>query len=520
MQPLVTPAEMQRCDRTAITRFRIPGILLMENAGRAVADHCAAIAAPLEGRRVLVLCGRGNNGGDGFVIARHLLNRGARVDVVLVCRPADMQGDARTNLQALTRLAPDRSVPLTLRTYTSTRSLAPYRHHDLLVDALFGTGFRGAVTSPAREVIAWMNGHAAITVAVDIPSGVDAGTGGVAGNAVAARSTVTMGLAKVGHMTGPGMECAGDVVVADIGIPRTVLNRARPAAFLVETADVRALLPQRPLRVHKYTAGTALIIGGSRQYTGAPILTAQAALRAGAGAVLLGIPAGIREIAAKRVLEVMLVPAPENAEGGFAPSSWDALRTSLDRADAVAAGPGLGLHPDTRAFTVRLVQDVRVPLVLDADALTMLADERSLLRRRTRGTVMTPHTGELSRLTGETPEAIDADRVGAARRTARRFNAVVVLKGPGTVTASPEGRVVVNPTGNPAMATAGSGDVLTGLIASLAAQGLGPFEAAYAGVFIHGLAGDRALARRGGGTLIAGDISAEIPQALAALSGA
>jgi NAD(P)H-hydrate epimerase len=308
--------------------------------------------------------------------------------------------------------------------------------------------------------------------------------------------------------------------VADIGIPRVVLNRARTAASRVEAADVRALVPRRPLRVHKYTAGTALVIGGSRRYTGAPVMTAQAALVAGAGAVLLGIPAGIREIVAKRVLEVMLAPVPEHPEGGLGPASWDALREALDRADAVAAGPGLGLHPETRAFTVRLVEEVRVPLVLDADALTMLAEERSILRRRKHGTVLTPHTGELSRLTGENAAAIDADRVGAARRAARRFNAVVVLKGPGTVTASPEGRVVVNSTGNPAMATAGSGDVLTGLIASLAAQGVAPFEAAFAGVFLHGLAGDLAMGRRGGGTLVAGDISAEIPQALAALSGA
>lgn len=517
MQPLVTPAEMQRCDRTAIVRYRIPGLLLMENAGRAVAAHILEITAQPAGTRVLVLCGRGNNGGDGFVVARHLVNHGMRVDVVLLGRARDVQGDARTNLTAFRRLAGHPAVPGSFREVSSVRALAPYRGHEIIVDALVGTGFRGAIGSPAREVIDWVNRRTGVVVAVDLPSGVDAGTGGVGSVAVRARTTVTMGLAKIGHATGPGLEHTGGLLVADIGIPKIVLDGVRADTFRAEAADAGALLPRRPLRSHKYSAGKALVIGGSRAYTGAPVMTAQSALAAGAGAVVLGLPASIRDIAARRLLEVMLEPVPDNSAGGMTGASATALRRRCDWADAVAVGPGLGLHDDTAACVAALAAEVRGPLVADADALTLLAGRPGLLRRRRGPTVLTPHTGELARLTGESPEAIESDRVGAARRAARAFRAVVVLKGAGTVTASPAGRVVVNPTGNPGMATAGAGDVLTGVIVSLAAQGLSPFDAAWVGAYLHGLAGDLACARRGGRSLIAGDITAQIPAALAAV---
>jgi NAD(P)H-hydrate epimerase len=388
------------------------------------------------------------------------------------------------------------------------------------VDALFGTGFGGEVSSPVRELIRWINRHPGLVVAVDIPSGVDAGTGAVANVAVRAHVTVTMGLAKIGQYVGDGREHAGEVVVADIGIPRHVLRGVTGAVERVGIDDVRGLLPQRPLRAHKYSVGKVLVIGGSRAYTGAPVMTAQAALVAGAGAVVLGIPESIRGIVARKVLEVMLQPAPENSSGALTAASLEALRERIAWADVVAAGPGLSTHADTAGFVTSLLAAVRVPLLLDADALTHLTGRTALLRTRNGPTILTPHSGELARLLGSSSASIEADRVGAARSAARRLGVIVVLKGAPSVTASPGGRVVVNSTGNPGMATVGSGDVLAGVIASLAAQGMAPLEAAVAGVFVHGLAGDMAAVRLGQRSLLAGDIGSDIPAALRSIDAA
>jgi NAD(P)H-hydrate epimerase len=520
MQLLVTAEQMQRCDRAAITRYRIPGLLLMENAGRAVVDHLMRIAGPLEGKHIVVVCGGGNNGGDGFVVARHLLNLGARTDVVLAGRASALRGDARTNFDAFSRLAGDPAVSATLRPFTSVRALGPLRAHDIVVDALFGTGFAGEVRSPARELVGWINRHPGLVVAVDIPSGVDAASGAVTNIAVRARATVTMGLGKIGHYLGDGREHAGEVLVADIGIPRHVLRGVTGAVQRVLAGDVRDLLPHRALRAHKYSVGKVLVIGGSRSYTGAPVMTAQAALVSGAGAVVLGIPESIRGIVARKVLEVMLQPAPENSSGSLTAESVEAFRERIAWADAVAAGPGLALHPETAGLVPSLLREARCPLLLDADALTHLSGRTASLRKRAGPTILTPHAGELARLMGSSPAAIEADRVHAARTAARNLGVIVVLKGAPTVSAEPAGRVVVNSSGNPGMATVGSGDVLAGIIASLAAQGMSPFDAAFAGVFVHGRAGDLAAARLGQRSLLAGDIGSEIPAALRSIESA
>lgn len=518
MQLVVNAERMQEFDRLAIGTYAIPGMVLMENAGRAFVDVLEKRVGSFTGKRVIVACGKGNNGGDGFVIARHLANRHAHVDVLLLGKKKEVKGDALLNLAIVLKMVSSKQAPIRLHQVSSpgllSKVTAALPSPDLIVDAIFGTGFSGAVRSPYREAIEWINAQRAFVVSVDVPSGVDASTGEVQNVAVRANLTVTMGLAKIGHYVGEGKEHAGEVEIVDISIPNFLYSEKRDATYRVHAEDVRAVLPQRPHTAHKYSVGKVLVIAGSRNLTGAPFMTAVSAMRAGAGAVVLAVPKSLHAPLIRKLTEVMIAPLEETEEGTIAPEALEALEQRLQWADVVALGPGLSQNPLTRKLVHALVPRIAQPLVLDADALGMMAYDLSILKNRRFATIMTPHVGELRLLTKLESEHIERRRVEVARAQARSLKCVLVLKGSPTVTATPEGHAYMNTTGNPGMATAGAGDVLTGIIASFVAQGMTPDQAAWSGVFVHGLAGDLAARKLGQRALMAMDIVEAIPAAL------
>jgi|YelNatPaOPRAMG01_1025707.scaffolds.fasta_scaffold00118_45 NAD(P)H-hydrate epimerase len=514
MRLLVTAAEMASMDREAIEEIGIPGVVLMENAGLGVVSVIQEELGGVAGRRVAIVCGKGNNGGDGYVVARHLYNAGCDVDIYLLAEPDSVRGDARINLDIV------RKMGIPLHVVRSADDFDPSPEPELVVDAIFGTGISGPVQGLAAEVIRRINGFGVPVVAIDLPSGLNADTGAVEGPCVAARRTVTMAEIKRGLVLPPGRDFAGRVHVVDIGMPRTLRSATQVRTFLVDRADAVHVLPQRPSDAHKNRVGVVYVLAGSTGMTGAATLTSLSALRAGSGLVYLGIPASLNPILEMKATEVITHPLPEAVPGATGLEAWEMLAPRLHNVDVLAVGPGLGTHPSTAELVRRIVEEVPLPLVLDADGLNNLQGQAELLTRRRGPTVITPHPGELARLCGLQTRQIVADRIEVARRFAQEWQVVLVLKGSPTVTATPDGRVLVNTTGNAGMATGGSGDVLTGVIASFLGQGLGPVEAAWLGVYVHGLAGDVARERLGQMGMIAGDILRTLPSVLRALENA
>ncbi|MEX0664036.1 MAG: NAD(P)H-hydrate dehydratase [Acidimicrobiia bacterium] len=477
MQPILTPAEMAAADERTIAAGT-PLEVLMERAGHAVAWLVRQHVGAVYGKRVVVVCGKGNNGGDGLVAARVLRGWGVRTDVFELAR-----GVPAAEL--------DRGVG----------------RADVMVDAMFGTGFRGALEGDAALVA--QRSRDVPTIAVDIPSGVDGMTGAVEGDAVHAIATVTFAARKPGLVFEPGRGLAGDVHVADIGIQLSLGNETAPGVGLIEHADVQAWLAREPVPdTHKWRSGL-LVIGGSGGMTGAPLMVSHAAMRAGAGIVWCAVP-GADAAASASGSEVIAKALPSD-EAGALTGICDDVRSALDRFHAVAIGPGLGAADHTTAAVRDFVSTIDAPLVLDADGINAFAGAADALRARPAATVLTPHEGEYERLLGQ---PVGDDRIAAARHLADSTGCVGVLKGPGTVVAASGGRLVVNDRDGPWLGTAGSGDVLTGIIGGFLARGLDAFEAAAAGVFVHGLAADAA----GHTGLVAGDLVAALPSVFTTLA--
>ncbi|TLM66410.1 MAG: NAD(P)H-hydrate dehydratase [Deltaproteobacteria bacterium] len=506
---VLTAAAMQELDRRTILEAGIPGAVLMENAGSGVAEVVAQRYAVLHPGPVLVLCGRGNNGGDGFVIARHLRAAGWQVRLVLLAERAAVAGDAAGMLDRFVQAggevveAPDaaRLEPV----------LAAAAGSRLCIDALLGTGFARPPEGVMAAAIAWLNGQPAPVVAVDLPSGVDASSGCIPGVAVRAALTVTFACPKVGLVSYPGAGLAGDLVTVPIGIPAPVAAAAPDEFLLVDADEARALLPPRPADGHKGTFGHLLVVAGSTGKSGAAVMASAAGLRGGAGLVTLACPAGMQAVAAAHLVEVMTAPLPEVA-GALSLQAMEELLALSDGKQAVAIGPGLGLNDETAALVRRFLKETPLPVVVDADALNALAAHPEVFAcRRGRATVLTPHPGEMARLCGRSVAGIQADRVAAAREFAAAHGVVLVLKGARTVTACPDGRVRINGSGHPGMASGGMGDILTGLIGGLLAQGMTPEAAAALGVYLHGLAGDRLRPLYGDAGLLATDLLRELP---------
>jgi NAD(P)H-hydrate epimerase len=454
-----------------------------------------------------LVCGPGNNGGDGFVVARHLANAGIPVRVYLAAPAVRARGDAARNLAVVRAMGLellDASRPATLARLR--RSLAG---DAVVVDGLFGTGLDREVAGHPRRLLEAMNAAPGLKVALDIPSGLDADTGRPLGTCFRADHTVTFGGLKVGLALQPGLELAGEVDLVDIGAPAGLAAEIGWAAELLDEAQVAALLPPRPRAGHKGTFGHLLLVAGSRGKSGAAVLAAQAAVRSGAGLVTLATHRNVRDAVEARVRETMVEELLPDGR------RWDALARGKT---AAAVGPGCGTGEAEAEALRRIVAHARLPLVVDADALTAVAGRPDLVRRAAGPRVLTPHPGELARMLGSSTEAVQADRLGVALRTAREWNAVVVLKGARSVIATPDGRACVNPTGNPGMASGGAGDVLTGIVGGLLAQRVEPSAAACAGVWVHGAAGDRAAGDSDGRGMAARDLVAELPGVLRRLA--
>lgn len=513
---VLTAEQMRELDRRTIEEIGVPGCVLMENAGQAVADILSQEFQSLHPGPVLILCGKGNNGGDGYVVARHLLNRGWKVATLLLTDANQVGGDAAINLKALTARGGH------LACVTSEPQLIEElgRHSPrLVVDALFGTGLNSDLRGHVTCAVEWMNQFPGPVLSVDIPSGIDAGSGRKLACAVRADMTLTFAAPKLGHLLYPGCAYCGELRVVDIGIPKELAEQLDTRFTWLTATEAARLLPDRPLCGHKGTFGHLLLAAASRGKSGAGILSASAALRSGAGLVSLAVPESLQPIVATCLPEVMTEALSDDGGTCGKNAGIDLLRHARGK-QAVAIGPGLGQSDAVRQLVRLLLEQWQGPLLLDADALNVLADEPEWLRNHKNGPlVLTPHPGEMARLCSCSVAQVEADRVGLARNFARDYGVVLVLKGAPSLVASPDGALAINGSGNPLLATGGSGDVLTGLIGGLLAQGLDSCSAARLGVFLHGAAADRLSHRLGDAGMLAGELAAEIPPTRKALKG-
>jgi len=509
---VVTAEEMKKLDQAAIEDYKVPGLVLMENAGRQVVEVIRKILGSVRGKVVTVFVGKGNNGGDGFVIARHLLNMGAEVKVLALAELEEITGDAATNLdiwrkmgQKVYSLQHGDGINIVRLVLMNT---------DLIVDAIYGTGFRGKMVEKTGRIVEVLNGSGKPIVAVDIPSGLEADTGKANGPCIRATHTVTFALPKLGLILEPGADYAGELHVADISIPTVLIEKEAPQRYLITADMVKEWLPPRPSAAHKGNFGRVMVVAGSRGMTGAACLVGEAALRAGAGLVTVAVPESLHDIMESKLTEVMTVPLPDTGKGSLSRDARQKILSLLENANVLAIGPGLSTVPEVVTMLRELLPSVRIPCVIDADGLNALAGEVDILRKIQAPVVITPHPGEMARLMGVTIREIQEDRLSVAGKAATTWNVVSLLKGARTVVAAPNGAIYINPTGNPGMATGGSGDVLTGVVAALIAQGLGPAQAASAGAYIHGLAGDIGAGIKGMIGLTAGDILLNLPAAI------
>lgn len=512
---LVTAAEAKRLDERASKEFGMPTLLLMENAGLSIVLAMEKTFGSLEGKRVAIFCGRGGNGGDGMCAARHLVAHGAQVVVGLIGGRDGLAGDALANWTILDRMG---LTPMDVRSEGDLAwARAAAGASEIIIDALVGVGGRLPLDGLMGAVIGAINAAAKPVVAVDIPSGLDPDSGRVPGAAIIATLTVTLGLPKRGLVLHPGTAWIGKLIVADLTFPIPLLTDPAIMADVLLPEEAAQLLPSRAPTAHKHEVGRVLIVAGSPPMSGAALLAGEGALCSGSGMVHVAVPASVVPLIAGRRPELLLRACVESAAGEL--SSVGDLVSFASGMHAVAIGPGLGRSGDTRKAILRLVADVTVPVVVDADALNALGAEPALLKSAQGPRVLTPHTGELSRLLGIASELIESDRIGSAVTAASRSGAVVVLKGARTVVAEPAGRAYVVSTGNAGMATAGSGDVLTGIITSFLAQRLSPLAAALLGVHVHGLAGDLARDEKTELGVTASDLSGFLPRAFVRMRG-
>jgi len=508
--------QMREADRRTIEDIGIPSVVLMENAGRQAVAAMEAAFEDLATSRVGVICGRGNNGGDGFVVARTLIQRGIETMVFLLGSVAEIRGDARTNLEILGRIG------LTVVEITDAQEWELHSTEisecDVIVDAILGTGFRGRLSGLLETVVADVNSLSAPIVSIDLPTGVSADTQVLEGEAIDASMTVTLAAPKIPLVFPPADSHAGDLVIADIGIPHPVIDEVEGQYLeLLTREQMRELVPVRAPESHKGDFGRVLVIAGSRGRTGAAHLAAMGALKSGAGLVTVATPHSCLPIVAAMAPEYMTEPLEETTSGTI---DFGAVDRVLDmQTDVIALGPGLGQAPGTAAFVQALVERAGVPLVLDADALNaFVGDPERLVGRDGVDVIITPHPGEMARLLGVSVEEVQRDRLGTARDFAAAHRVHVVLKGNRTVIAAPDGRTFVNLTGNAGMATGGTGDLLTGMIAAWFAQLLDAEAASKLAVYLHGTAGDLAEADEGEVALTAGDLMTRLGDAVLELT--
>jgi len=518
----VDAATMKQIDRRAVKEFGMRSIALMENAGRGVAEVVLSLLGPLSDStrapRVSIIAGKGNNGGDGFVAARHLKNAGVDVSVYLLADTEALKGDAVVNAVIWTRMGG------AVKTVTTKRGIKKHesalRHSAIIIDAMLGTGISEPVTGIyAAEAIELLNTIDKLVVAVDVPSGIDATTGAVLGVAVKADVTATIAALKTGLFTYPAREKAGRIEVVDIGLPAELLTDESICWNVTEALDVARALPSRSTDSHKGSFGHLLLVAGSPGKTGAAYMAAVGAMRTGVGLATLALPESLNPVMEAKSTEVMTAPLPESSNGCLTLDSYGAVAAQMNGKSALVVGPGLGTTKGVRALVELLIKTSEVPVVVDADGLNALGGECGALKEAEAAMVITPHPGEAARLLGVQTKEIQADRIGSAEKLAAMTGAVVVLKGACTIIAAPltaESAPVIyfNTTGNAGLASAGTGDVLAGMIGALLAGGQSPLDSALSAVYLHGLAADMIKERIGIGGMMAMDIVAELPAVL------
>ncbi len=503
---IVTAEVMREMDRVAIEEYGVPGVALMENAGAGAAR--AILRYWPDAARVAVIAGGGNNGGDGYVIARHLINSGLEAVTYLISDRKKIKGDALTNLETLSRM---NSVILDIKSEEDLGLLREALHgYDLVVDAMLGTGLTKPLKGLYASCVDMLNSSDVPVCSVDIPSGLSSDTGKPLGDAVRADLTCTYGLVKLGQVIYPGAAYVGDLLLVDIGMPRDVVEKLGGDDRLLMKENVRELFVPRDAEAHKGDFGHLLAVAASPGKTGAAAMCAESAVRSGAGLVTVVLPESLNAVLEAKLTEAMTLPARDD-KGFLTSDAWENIKPALELADALAIGPGLGAEDSTRELFFKLVSEAGLPMVIDADGLNLLASDAGAIKSSGAKAVLTPHPGEMARLLGISSKEVQEDRVSAARRLAEASGAVVVLKGARSIIASPEGALAVNPTGNPGMASGGAGDVLTGIIGSLLGQGFEPFDAACAGTWIHGRAGDMAREVYGEIALKATDLIEALP---------
>jgi hydroxyethylthiazole kinase-like uncharacterized protein yjeF len=505
---VVTTSEMKKIDNWAVRDLGIISSVLMENAGRGCVEVLERYF-DIDGLKVLIVCGKGNNGGDGFVVGRHLQNRGAKTKVVLLGSARELKGDALHNFLLARRGKLDITQTSRIKVLQDLcQMFAP----DVIIDGIFGTGFTGTPHGIHARAIELIDETDAFVLSIDIPSGINGDDGQFNKTCIIADATATMCLPKRGNYLFPGRAFSGDLHVVDIGIPYDLIAHEYPR--VTEHDDIAAMLPYRPPDGHKGTFGSVLVIAGARGFSGAAAMAADAALKTGAGMVRLAAPKGIMDVLESKLLEVVKLPLEQTFEETISPQAYHTVEPLLDSSEAIVIGPGITTHAETAKFVQAVLPHITSPVIIDADAINIISQYPAMLSNMKAPMVLTPHPGELARLIKLAPGQINKDRIDLAARYAREFNCVMVLKGAPTVVAARSGETFVNPTGNSGLASGGSGDVLVGLISGLIAQGVTPLNAAVAGVFLHGLCADLAVEETNEYSLVAGDLIAYIPRAL------
>jgi NAD(P)H-hydrate epimerase len=512
---VVTADEMRELDRLTIQRFGVPSLALMERAGEKVAQAILERFGRAAKKGVLVVAGKGNNGGDGFVVARLLKKKRIPCEVALLAGKQELTADARHNLEAYLKL---KGKIFPVASGDLARLSQRTRRNGLIVDAIFGTGLKSDVRDIYAEAITLMNASGLPIVAVDIPSGLDGDRGTPLGVAIQAKLTVALGQAKLGEVIYPGVDYVGDLVVADIGIDPRAVESVAPRTEILDRATVSRMVPRRESDTHKGDYGHVIVFAGSRGKTGAAILACRAAMRSGAGLVTLAAPRSLNPIFATALIEVMTEPLRDNADEEMEPLSDHEWRRLLARKNALLFGPGIGVNDGSQTALRWLLHDLDLPWVIDADGLNLLTRELGRLRHAKTTPILTPHPGEMARLVGKESTAVNGDRVGIARAFAAEHRCHLVLKGARTVIATAEGEVFINPTGNPGMASGGMGDVLAGILAALLGQGFSAQDAMRLGIYLHGFVADRVAAAKGQIGLIATDVIDGLPSGLSALA--
>lgn len=507
MLKIATGKQMKEIDRTAIEEYGIPGLDLMEEAGKLLTNEIFREAEKTISREVVIVCGGGNNGGDGYVAARLLMERGICPQVFSTVKPETLTGDAKVNYERFRELGFNVTVIQGwggLNTLENALLMA-----DLVVDCILGTGISREVSGLVKEVVDAINLSGKKVIAADIPSGVGSDDGKIYGCAVNAEKTVTFQMMKLGMMIEPGKSCAGEVKVVDIGIPDEICEKKAGDYFQIGRDDGKKFLRKRSREMSKGDAGKVLIVAGSKGMAGAAVLAASGALRSGAGLVKVAAPWEITNVIQIGIPEATCLVLGEDGH-----NTLDQIMNEARNFDAVAVGPGLGRSPEKTELIEHIIKNIRKPLVLDADGINAIADNPAVLKEAKAPVILTPHPGEMGRLIGKSAKEVNQDRVRIAKSFSSEYNVTLILKGADSMIAVPEGRVYINGTGNPGMATAGSGDVLTGIVAAFLAFGKDPEMAAAVGAFVHGLAGDRKVKTIGEYGMLASDIAAAAAEAI------